>query len=340
MQTCAHLKRSLKWSFGWATSTAVWTPSSTLATTVSSSWPSSASCDASVTSANVLAGAHTITAPQTSAPPEIHAKALQTTTRAAWTAASAPCLLLPVQAPATWVRVFHLALRERHYTSGGQPHLLPPHLICCLAALQTSSRELWEGREGEENQLRRQLVVFSLSPLGRTETREGSTKTALHQRTRCDCWVLLSCDLFITSRDSSHLHSVDVGFHTGLLHSLYMVPWSVISQWIVILISGQYKVNYWLCCCITGVLSYFSVSVVDKDRNISVSKGLKTANQNLCWDWKDTSACILIKQKRNSKEKGLLQKMTIFNTTPSTLSVKNLCQPCKKIKYETKNWLL
>lgn len=146
MQTCGHLIPSSRWSFGWATSTAVWTPSSTLATIVSSSWPSSASWDASVTSANVLAGAHTITAPQTLAPRGTHARALRITTPAAWTAASVPCRLLPVQAPATWVRVSHPALRERHYTSGEHPPQLPPRLICCLAALQTTNRELWEGR--------------------------------------------------------------------------------------------------------------------------------------------------------------------------------------------------
>lgn len=171
MWTCARQIFSSKWSSGWATLTAAWIPSSTPATTASSSWHSSASYDASVTSVNVPDGVPTITAPPTSAPPDTRAKAQQITTLAAWTAASVLCPPQPAQAPATWAKVFHLALKGKHYISGGAPPQLPPHPTCCLAGLQTASRELWEGREEEGNQLRGLLVVFSLSPLGRIETR-------------------------------------------------------------------------------------------------------------------------------------------------------------------------
>ena len=186
MWTCGHLMSSSKWSSGWATSTAVWTPSSTPATTASSSWPSSASWSASVISVNVLAGGRTTTVPPTSAPLEIHAKAQRITTPAAWMAASVPCRPQQVQAPATWARVSHPAPKGKHYTSGGPPPRLPPHPTCCPAALQTSSREPLEGRWEEGKQVRRRLGVFSLSPLGRIETREGSTKTASCLMIRCD----------------------------------------------------------------------------------------------------------------------------------------------------------
>lgn len=186
MWTCAHQMSSSKWSSGWATSTAAWTPSSTPATTASSSLPSSASSNASVISVNVPAGGRTTTVPPTSAPLETRAKAQRITTPAAWTAASVPCPPRPVRAPATWARDSHPAPKGKHYTSGGPPPRLPPHPTCCPAALQTSSREPWEGRWEEGKQARRRLGVFSLSPLGRIETREGSTEIAPCLMIRCD----------------------------------------------------------------------------------------------------------------------------------------------------------
>lgn len=187
MWTCGLLKSSLKSSSGWATSTAAWTPSSTPATTGSSSWPSSESSGASVTSGSAQASRPTTTAPPTSAPLDTRAKAQQTTTPAAWTAASAPCppLPAPAPAPATWAGVSHPALKGKCSTSGAPPPHHLPHPKCCLAAPVAASRELWGETWGELKHLRWE-EGSSASPLQKTGTSGGQTRTVLPLTTTCD----------------------------------------------------------------------------------------------------------------------------------------------------------
>lgn len=221
MWTCALLKSSLKSSSGWATSTAAWTLSSTPATTGSSSWPSSVSSGASVTSGSAQASRPTTTALPTSAPLDTRAKAQQTTTPAAWMAASAPCPPRPAPAPATWAGVSHPAPKGKCSTSGAPPPHHPPLPSCCLAAQETASRELWGETWGELKHLRRWAEGSSASPLQRTGTSGGWTRTVLPLTTPCD-----SCgDLFEGFK----------GCLWSFLQSLY--SWSF-CQWTVSVVSG------------------------------------------------------------------------------------------------------
>lgn len=223
MWTCALLKSSSKSSSGWATSTAAWTPSSTPVTTGSLSWLSSVSSGASVASRSAQASRPTTTAPPTSAPPETHAKAQQTTTPAAWMAASAPCppQPAPAPAPATWAGVSHLALKGKCSISGAPPPHHPPRPSCCLAAPLTASRELWGETWGEPKHLRRWAEESSASPLQRQGTSGGQTRTALPLTTTCDS----SGDLFEGFK----------GCLWSFIQSLF--SWSFF-QWAVSVVSG------------------------------------------------------------------------------------------------------
>lgn len=201
MWTCALLKYSSKSSSGWATSTAAWTPSSTPATTGSSSWPSSASSGVSVTSGSALASRPTTTAPPTSAPLDTRAKAPQTTTPAAWTAASAPCPPRPAPVPATWAGGCRLAPKEKCCTPGAPlPHHRPDP-SCCLATLVTASKEVWGENWGEPRCLKRWAEGSSVSPLQRTGTR-----TALPLTTTRDSVLRGVCGVSHTR--CTHDHSV------------------------------------------------------------------------------------------------------------------------------------